>query len=373
MKILNIKNYRTICLCLIAFGLFFTAQAQTEKSIAVIAVSSNGISFSNQSDITRITQHELTKASDYLVVDHNYVMQVAAKSKNEEEACVTPACFCEIGKVLNADLVLSGSIDKLFSKTLISFRIFDVKTQKMIASKSEEFIDSDQQIPVMIRISLLNLLNQPLSEELTLGYNQLKTEGDFVASLTHSKVKKLKNNGPRVGAVLLTGQLAQRLEAGKENGGYGGYPAMFLMAYQFEQTYINHGNIQGLIEYLPAITGLDQGLFIPSFTILNGIRNNSSGFEFAVGPQFALNKVKKGVYEEGVFYSPDEAYDRFGNADNTELIAHSDGYFRISTAFVFAVGKTFRSGGVNYPVNLFCIPDRDSFRIGLSLGFNAAS
>jgi hypothetical protein len=38
--------------------------------------------------------------------------------------------------------------------------------------------------------------------------------------------------------------------------------------------------------------------------------------------------------------------------------------------FILAVGKSFRSGKLNIPVNFYLIPNRDGLRFGASFGFN---
>lgn len=43
----------------------------------------------------------------------------------------------------------------------------------------------------------------------------------------------------------------------------------------------------------------------------------------------------------------------------------------IHTGFVFAAGKSFKSGRMNYPVNVFVIPSKSGMRLGLTFGFNA--
>jgi hypothetical protein len=49
----------------------------------------------------------------------------------------------------------------------------------------------------------------------------------------------------------------------------------------------------------------------------------------------------------------------------------SRGTYRFRSAFVIAAGRTFRSGKLNMPVNVFVIPGRDGWRFGVSVGFNA--
>jgi hypothetical protein len=53
---------------------------------------------------------------------------------------------------------------------------------------------------------------------------------------------------------------------------------MFMFGYQFEKQYLNEGNLQALFEFIPSVTGVDQGLFLPNILFLHGLRHNRSGW-----------------------------------------------------------------------------------------------
>ena len=161
---------------------------------------------------------------------------------------------------------------------------------------------------------------------------------------------------------------------------------MFQFGYQFEKQYLNEGNFQALFEFVPMITGLDQGKFIPSINFLNGIRNNTTGWEFAFGPNFSFGSYAKGYwsnpgnpsnttdYSAGSFLiegSP-EAGDYKSKNPNAQLEERPDsrGTTTITTGFLFAAGKTFRSGKLNLPINIFCMPSTHGLRWGISVGWN---
>jgi hypothetical protein len=154
---------------------------------------------------------------------------------------------------------------------------------------------------------------------------------------------------------------------------------MFQFGYQFEKQYLNEGNFQALFEFIPMVTGLDQGFFIPSFTIMNGIRNNKTGWELAFGPTMSIVKkaygytdpsTQKWVRVDNNSDNPDKS--SFPNApDVLERRLDSRGIPIVQTGFIIAAGKTIKSGNLNLPINLFMIPGKNSFRFGLSVGYNS--
>ena len=117
--------------------------------------------------------------------------------------------------------------------------------------------------------------------------------------------------------------------------------------------------------------------FLPSFSFLNGLRHNRYGWEFAFGPNLSVAKKAKGYYDNsGNWYLENEWQPLEPDQGNPNTIVKridSRGDFEIVSGFVFAIGKTFRSGRLNIPVNFFFIPGRDdSHRFGVSVGYNVS-
>ena len=123
----------------------------------------------------------------------------------------------------------------------------------------------------------------PVEEDLA---DKLTKPFDFENAINFPDASRLNLNGPRMGLILFTGTYADILKAPKNVGGFDALPVMSQFGYQFEVNYINSGNFQALFEFIPLVSGLDQGLFIPSFTILNGLRSSRNGWEFAFGLTF---------------------------------------------------------------------------------------
>jgi hypothetical protein len=124
------------------------------------------------------------------------------------------------------------------------------------------------------------------------------------------------------------------------------------------------------------ITGLDQGQFIPSVTLLNGLRNNTNGWEFAFGPTFSLSKYADGyLTDDNKFIVTPQFGRTLEEEANTlsksiENRPDSRGTTQITYGFLFAAGKTIKSGKLNLPVNLFVVPGNNGLRFGISLGWN---
>lgn len=131
--------------------------------------------------------------------------------------------------------------------------------------------------------------------------------------------------GPRLGFTVLTAGAADK--AGEHNI----KPFLTQFGWQFETRVFRLPNgTAGLVEFVPLIGGLEQNKFVPSLNALVGIRG-PKGFEFGLGPNVTP----------------------------------------ISASIALAIGTTYRSHGINFPVNLAVVPGNGGARISLLLGFNS--
>ena len=150
-----------------------------------------------------------------------------------------------------------------------------------------------------------------------------------------------KFGGPRLGLTYITpGTLSDQLsDRGKT-------ATLVQFGWQFETRLFSIENgPTGIVEFVPLVAGMEQGLFLPSASLLVGLRGSGPrAFEFAVGPNLSVTGL----------------------------------------GMVFAVGTNFTSGNVNFPVNLAYVPSISSnntvngqkviehtgHRITLTVGFN---
>ena len=110
--------------------------------------------------------------------------------------------------------------------------------------------------------------------------------------------------------------------------------------------------------------------------MLNGLRNNTNGWEFAFGPTFSLSKYTDGyLNDQNQFIisatgprSLEEEANSLGKS--VENRPDSRGITQITYGFLFAAGKTIKSGKLNLPVNLFVVPGKNGLRFGISMGWN---
>ncbi|MCF8374664.1 MAG: hypothetical protein K9H64_23800 [Bacteroidales bacterium] len=337
--------------------------AQDKPSIAIVSIDTKDLNLDNVS-MGSLVRLELEKTDTYEVLDKYDVADIMKQNGIDPAKCFGKTQLVKVGKLLKADKMLSGSAEKFGEKIIIILRMIDVKTEKIEKTNVMEYLDQQSEIQVMVEISIKNLLEIPNDEilvDLLVNYDRPITSPKTTVRL----------NGPRMGATYTTGKTAKRMEADKNEGGFGMYPISSMFGYQFELQYLSSGDFQALVELIPALNGLESGYVVPSITFMNGFRFNKYGLEFGLGPVIRVVQTAEGYYDETDKWHLAEDLPE-GSNYTLEHAMDNRGEYGVSTGLIIAVGKTFRSGYLNMPVNLYFSPRKEGNIVGVTVGFNIA-
>lgn len=338
--------------------------------LAVVGIDVQAVELKSH-NITELVRIQLTTFNKYQQLDRYEVSEVLRANNLDAATCMSLSCLKNVGELLKVDKVLTGSLDQMGEVLFIRLRLVNVKSGAIEKETLKEFLMLPEYINSMITMSLNSLFDLPNDKLLE---RSLTSKNNYENAVNNPNYNTLKLSGPRMGYAFFAGEAARTLKKAKIEGGYDAVPALFQFGYQFEQQYLSEGKYQALFEFIPMIVGLDQQMFIPSFTFMNGLRNNENGFEFAIGPNFSL--VKEALYfvgKDGAMIYRDDFYKESRNEAEYERIHKLDsrGVVRFRSSIVIGVGTSLRSGKMNIPINAFVVPSKDNFRYGLSFGFNA--
>ena len=340
--------------------------AQLPK-LAIISFDANDASL-NKNELIEILRVQVSKHGTYESVDKYEINEKLSTLSIEPITCLSQGCLIKAGEALNADYVLSGSVNKLGNTLYFNLRMLDLKT-KVQKETVKEFLFIPKEVDAMMAITVNEMFGVDNDMDIV---KSLSDKESFDNSVNNPDAATLNLSGPRMGYTFFTGNGADVIRKPTSEGGYNKTPAFFQMGYQFEKQYLNEGNVQALFEFVPMVSGLDQGLFIPSFTVFNGIRSNKTGLEFAIGPSVNFSKELRMWQVEG----DDTWFNQYNSSESpadfeTEWRADSRGISRMKSYIVIAAGYSFKSGKLNIPVNAYVVPAKDNLRFGVSFGFNA--
>ena len=331
---------------------------------ALVSIDLRGMGALDSTMITQIARTEASKIVSYEMMDRYDIEEILRQKYSSKDACYSKTCLVAQGKVLGAQIMLTGTVEKLGNKISVNLREINIAEEKISKNYVEEFLFLPSELNRIFRISFNSMYGKTIDQ---VEFKNLTDPTYLPGGSNNPESIILKTSGPRFGFTGFTGNAAEYITRPKSDGGLEGIPVMFQFGYQFEKQYLNEGNFQGLLEFIPMITGADQGQFIPSFSLLNGFRSQKNGWEIAFGPSFSFSKVARGYIDSTnnfvVSYYPPAGKTLVERLD-------SRGSTKLNPSFIIGVGKTIKKGRMNMPVNVWVRPTKSSTQFGVSWGFN---
>ena len=381
-------------------SLTLTCQSFAQEKPTIAVSNPNVVGLKTSATIAaKLLRLELIKMDNYFVYDEFDMEDIYKTDSSYRNNCLSKSCLVRMGKSLDVDYMISGSFDELGNKIVLSLKIIDVKSATIFKTKVEEFDNQPLELQRMVEITLKEMHAVEVQQEIA---DRLQFKNEVITS---NNLGRIKNNGPRIGYGILTGSLTEFATRPESQGGLGIFPAVSMIGYQLEAQYVGTENFSGLVEGIINVSGLEQGQFIPTITIMNGFRFGKGGWEFAFGPGFGVTSESYGFFDTkgsfgdaGNYISQNdwESYaDRAYNDESLHPEFFTNGYYTrpdieevdsdynlnskfsdkrgkasISTSFVFGFGRTFRAGALNMPVNVFYSSKKGGGLVGVNIGFN---
>lgn len=333
-----------------------------KESIAIVNFDVIGSDFEEAQYLSMATS-EIRKLDTMVVVDKYSVAELLQERVPKDQKCFGVKCLSKIGKELGVDYVLSGSAEQTGEKLSVNIRIINPETKEVVESDYMEYLYDEDYIWKFMEMSMQSLFGKKIRQTdlAVFEFNRAKS-----AELEGPRVKPYNLSGPRFGVSYITG-LNKSIMESHDPGGFGKSPAMTVIGYQYEKSYLYTGAVQAVFQMNFSLSGLDQQMAIPSMSFLNGFRASKNGWEIGFGPVFRFKKVQEGYKSEsGQWVSQD---DDPGYEGVLSKRLDSRGITVLQPGWIWAVGKSFKAGSMNMPVNLYAIPDNDGWLFGFSFGY----
>ncbi|MCH8319310.1 MAG: hypothetical protein IIA88_12615 [Bacteroidetes bacterium] len=201
---------RTVLITSMLLILLKNAYAQHKATLGILNIDTKGVLY-DPAAMSSMVRLELNKTNVYTLIDKYDQADIIEKNEVNIANCYGKTCVVNVGELLHADKMVTGSVERLGEKIVITLRLIDVKSATVEKTDATEYLNLQPEIQRMIRISVKNLL----------GIENDPTE---VNSLVHYEVpvvspkSKVKATGPRMGLAWVGGDNGQRLQATDQAG-----------------------------------------------------------------------------------------------------------------------------------------------------------
>ncbi len=132
-------------ICLFVTFVFFDIVFSKDKlQIAVMDLTPQNISSVTSTIVSDFLRNELFNIEKFVVLERNNMEAVLKEQSFQRSGCTTNECAVEVGKLLNVQQMVVGSVNKLGDKYYINVRMVDVGSGTIIKSVSEKCFAEDE-------------------------------------------------------------------------------------------------------------------------------------------------------------------------------------------------------------------------------------
>lgn len=122
--------------CIPLLVLPFVLVAQGLPTLAVIDLEAFGLSNPEAASLTNRLRSNITKLGKYQMIERGMMAEILQEQDFQMSGCTSDECAVEIGQLLGAQFMLSGTIGRVGSTWTIEMRIVDVGTGAIIRTAS---------------------------------------------------------------------------------------------------------------------------------------------------------------------------------------------------------------------------------------------
>jgi TolB-like protein len=147
-----IKNrlfFKLIILLVAIFSLTAFAGSQEQMVLAILDLKAQSVSANTAEMVSDMMRTELFNTGVFRVLERKEMEEILKEQAFQQTGCTATECAVEIGKILNANKMLVGTIGKLGEKYIITARIVDVEKGEMeFGDTAEAMSESDLNLAV---------------------------------------------------------------------------------------------------------------------------------------------------------------------------------------------------------------------------------
>ncbi len=128
-----------ICMCLPLYS-------QGKETLAVLDFKTEAVSEVEMNAIVEFLSAELFKTNKYVVIDVSQRETILSEMEFSMQGCTDDTCALEIGKMLSAEMIVTGNLSKVGSRYLMSVKMLETETSRTMGTANGKYNDLDELI-----------------------------------------------------------------------------------------------------------------------------------------------------------------------------------------------------------------------------------
>lgn len=109
-----------------------------KSNMAIIGLIGNNITDGTLSAISNRLFHKIFQKNTFTLLEREKMEEILKEQAFQMSGCISSECLIDAGKLLNVELILSGSISKVTDFYMIDLRIIDVENGEIVLTVNED-------------------------------------------------------------------------------------------------------------------------------------------------------------------------------------------------------------------------------------------
>ena len=126
--------------------LLSSVSSQEKETLAVLDFKTEAVSETEMNAIVEFLSAELFNTDKFIVIDVSQRQTILEEMEFSMSGCTDDSCALEIGKMLSAELIVTGNLSKVGSRYLMSVKMLQTETSRTMGTANGKFGDLDELI-----------------------------------------------------------------------------------------------------------------------------------------------------------------------------------------------------------------------------------
>ncbi len=134
-----------------------------QDTLAVLDFTTEAVSRTEMKAIVEYLSAELFNTGKFIVIDVSQRETILNEMEFSMSGCTDESCALEIGKLLSAETIVTGTLSKIGSRYLMSVKMLETETSKTLATSNGKYGDLDELIDGLENVAA-ELAGNPITE-----------------------------------------------------------------------------------------------------------------------------------------------------------------------------------------------------------------
>jgi len=135
------------------------AQAFNKKTIAVLDFDTRGaVTVDEAGTLAERLRSYLVHTGEFIVVERGKMTGILQEQGFQQTGCTTNACAVEVGRILNVQEMVAGTVGKIGARYTLDVRLIDVETARILSTITREYSGAAESL-----IDLIELIARQLA------------------------------------------------------------------------------------------------------------------------------------------------------------------------------------------------------------------